>query len=323
MLTLQQLRIFWSVAHSPSMTQVAKQLGLSQPSLSQAIAKMERSLGGRLFDRVNNRLVLTDAGRFLLHRAEVILAEVDEAEAGLAEFRLGRRARISVGALPSLARSLLPHAYRTALARVPDLELDVHEVPPAEAIEQLYGRNLQIALVASGSIANNRISFARVDVATDRYALAVPQGLVLDRVRDPASDLGRDARETLARCITFNFGNAHTQNLEQWYRRVIPHHRPIAQCRSYETALAMVEAGLGITLVPELAASLNGRALFDVRLYAVPERERAIVALTPAQYLRVDPHRTFLDALKGVPCPAPPPLAPTPPFIERALAAVP
>lgn len=321
MLTLQQLRIFWSVAHSPSLTRVAKQLGLSQPSLSQAIAKLERTLGGRLFDRVNNRLVLTDAGRFLLHKAEVILAEVDEAEAGLAEFQLGRRARISIGALPSIARAILPAAFGRALQEVPDLELDVHEIPPAEAIEQLYGRNLQIALVATGSIAENRVSFARVDVLTDDYALAVPKAIALDRVSDPARDLDPAAREVLGRCIHFNFGNAHTQRLEEWYRRVLPRHQPIAQCRNYETALAMVEAGLGVVLVPQLAATLTPPGTARIRLYKAPQQRRSIVALTAAQYLRVEPFRTFLDALQETAPAVPlPPLAPTPPFIIRALA---
>lgn len=322
MLSLQHLRVFWSVAHSPSLTQVAKQLGLSQPSLSQSIAKMERDLGGRMFDRVNNRLVLTDAGRFLLHKAEIILAEADEAEAGLAEFQLGRRARISIGALPSIARTVLPGAYRRTLALAREVELDIHEIPPAEAIDQLYGRTLQIALVAAGSIADNSVSFARVDVMSDPYALAVPRGVDLDRVLDPAHDLEADAREILGRCIQFNFGNAHTQRLEQWYRRVLPRHHPIAQCRSYETALAMVGAGLGVALVPRLAAALNGGDMFDVRLYAVPGQVRTIVALTPAHYLRVEPYRTLLDVLPtaaaAIPLPA---MTPTPPFISAALVA--
>ena len=94
-ITLQQLKVFWAVAHSPSLTRAAKQLGVAQPSLSQQIAKLEQAVGGRLFDRVNNQLLLTDAGRFLLRKAETILAEIDEAETGLAEYRLGQRGRIS------------------------------------------------------------------------------------------------------------------------------------------------------------------------------------------------------------------------------------
>ena len=94
--------------------------------------------------------MLTDAGRFLLRKAETVLAEIDEAEAGLADYRLGRRRRISVGALASLARTIVPEAYRLALELLPDLELDLHELAPAEALEQLYGRNLQMALLSLG-----------------------------------------------------------------------------------------------------------------------------------------------------------------------------
>ena len=155
-ITLNQLRIFWAVAHGDSLTRAAKQLGVTQPALSQQLAKLEQALGGQLFDRVNNQLVLTDAGRFLLRKAETVLAEMDEAEAGLADYRMGRRRRISVGALASIARTIVPEAYRLALELVPDLELDLHELAPAEALEQLYGRNLQLALLSSVSLAANR-----------------------------------------------------------------------------------------------------------------------------------------------------------------------
>ncbi len=320
--TLQQLRIFWAVAHSPSLTRAAKQLGLTQPSLSQQIAKLEQALDGRLFSRVNNQLVLTDAGRFLLRKAETILAELDEAETGLAEFRLGQRGRIGVGAIASLARSLVPEAWRRALEQVPDLELDVHELAPAEAVEQLYGRNIQVALLSAHSVAANRISFNKVEVGRDGYALAVPPGLPLGGVADPDRDLPADTRRLLNRCIQFNFGNAHTQRTEEWYRRVLPRHRVVAQCRTYEVALAMVEAGLGVALVPLLTTTgRGGRPMFDVDLYPVPEFERPIVALVPPQYLRAQPFAAFVDALKAAGAALEPPaLPPAPPFLPRPVA---
>ena len=196
MITLNQLRIFWAVAHSESLTRAAKQLGVTQPSLSQQLAKLEAALGGRLFDRVNNQLVLTDAGRFLLRKAEVVLAELDEAEAGLAEFKMGRRSRIAIGALASIARTLVPAAHRETLAEFPELELDLHELAPSEALEQLYGRNIQMALVSAFSLAPNGISFSRFDIARDSYVLATPKGLDLGCVVGGcAPALGRAAHE--------------------------------------------------------------------------------------------------------------------------------
>lgn len=321
MLNLHQLRIFWAVAHSPSLTRAAKQLGLTQPSLSQQLARLEKSLGGRLFDRVSNQLVLTDAGRFLLARAERILAEADEAEAGLAEFRMGRRGRIAVGALASLARCLVPQAYRSLLARLPDLEIDIHELAPAEALEQLYGRNLQIALLSAHSLAGNRVSFARTRVTSDSYVLAVPRGLDLAGIRDPEHELDAEERRLLHRCIQFNFGNLHNQRIEEWYRRVLPRHTTIATSRTYESALAMVEEGLGVALVPLLTAQLNGRVLFDVDLFPAPGLERPIVALSPPQYLRSEPWRGFLAALQQAGETLELPSLPAaPPFLAEAVA---
>jgi DNA-binding transcriptional LysR family regulator len=322
-ITLAQLRTFWAVANGPSLTRAAKQLGLTQPSLSQQIAKLEHEAGGRLFDRISNQLVLTDAGRFLLRKAEAILAELDEAEVGLSEYRLGRRGRIGIGAVSSLARSLIPDAWRRALLEVPDLELDVHELAPSEAVEQLYGRNLQVALLSAYSVAANRLSFNKVEVGSDGYALAVPRGLPLAGVADPERDIpDPDARRLLNRCIQFNFGNAHTRRTEEWYRRTLPAHEIVAQCRTYEVALAMVEAGLGVALVPLLTTTgRGGRPMFDVDLYPVPEFERPIVALVPPQYLRAQPFAAFVDALKAAGAALEPPaLPPAPPFLTRPVA---
>jgi DNA-binding transcriptional LysR family regulator len=318
-ITLQQLRIFAAVAHSPSLTRAAKQLGLAQPSLSQQVAKLEQAVNGRLFDRINNQLVLTDAGRFLLRKAETVLAELDEAETGLAEFRLGQRGRIAIGAVASLARTLVPEAWRLTLEQIPDLELDVHELSPSEAVEQLYGRNLQIALLSASSLAANRISFNKVELAHDVYALAVPRGLGLGDVSDPDRELGDEARRLLNRCIQFNFGNQHTQRTEEWYRHALPRHEVVAQCRTYEVALAMVEAGLGVALVPLLTTQLQGRLLFDVDLYQAPSMERPIVALVPPQYIRLQPFATFIAGLtaagQSLMLPS---MLPPPPFLLRA-----
>lgn len=323
MITLHQLRIFWAVAHATSLTRAAKQLGVTQPSLSQQLAKLEAALGGRLFDRINNQLVLTDAGRFLLRKAETVLAEIDEAEAGLAEFRMGRRSRIAVGALASLARTLVPAAYRRTLATFPDLELDLHELAPAEAVEQLYGRNLQMALLSSISVAANRLSFSRVEIARDAYVFAAPRPLDLAHVADPERNLTPEQRRLLNRTIQFNFGNLHNQRVEAWYRRVLPRHQIVAHCRTYETALAMVEAGLGVALVPQLCTQLGGRALYDLDLYAVPELERPIMALVPPQYRHAQPFATFLDALKVAAADLSlPPVLPPPPFLARAEASL-
>ena len=94
-MTLHQLRIFMAVAQSSTLTRASKQLGLAQPSLSQQLAKLEESVGTRLFERSHNRMVLTDAGQVLVRHAQAVLKEIDEAEASLRQFSSGKRCLLS------------------------------------------------------------------------------------------------------------------------------------------------------------------------------------------------------------------------------------
>jgi DNA-binding transcriptional LysR family regulator len=318
-MTLHQLRIFWAVAHAETLTKAAKQLGLTQPSLSQQLSKLETTVGARLFDRTPGQMTLTDAGSFLLRKAEHILSNVSEAADGLRQFSDGRRATLRIAGLHSALRVLLPAALREVMREFPDLELDLHEAAPAETLELLYGRRVNIGLVAEASVASASVGFRQIPVFTDPYVFAVPKRIELDGVSDPDHELDPAATAIVNSCIEFAFGTQHTRRVEQWYAEVLPRHRIVAQCRSYETALAMVQAGLGVCLVPALTA-LDGAAVVDgVNLYRSTEPDRSIVALIPGQYQRVEPYRSFLDALaragKAIVLPK---IAETPPFLLRA-----
>jgi DNA-binding transcriptional LysR family regulator len=312
-LTLHQLHIFCAVAQADSLTRAAKQLGLAQPSLSQQLAKLEDGVGVRLFDRTLTGMSLTDAGRSLLRRAQFILNDVDEALATLREFSEGTRGIIRVAGLDSILRALLPCAMSRLARTHPDMEFDVHEVAPAEALELLYNRTVQIGLIAAQSVAQSGVSFAQLPVVEDEYALAVPAGLDLSGLLDPTHILPSDQARILHSCIQFNFGTQHTQRVAHWYQSVLPGHRLIAQCRSYEMALSLVRAGKGVCLVPALAARDNEAG---IELYAAGLPPRRIVAVLPSHYQRVEPYRTFLDCLKaageGAAMPA---IRPAPPFI--------
>ncbi len=319
MITLHQLRIFWAVAHAESLTRASKLLGLAQPSLSQQIAKLEESVGTQLFDRNRNQLTLTDAGKFLLRKSELILASVDEAMAGLQEFTEGARGVVSVGALNSIARVILPRAMRRMSKVFPQVQLDVHEVSPGEALELLYGRRLTVALVAEDSIAKSNVSFSRFDVFSDPYVLAVPKGIDLSKVNDPWHDLPEPERKVLNSCIQFSFGTAHQRRMEEWFQANIPNHRVVTQVRTYEVALSLVQEGLGVAVVPALTARIGGVADFGVQLYNIDLQDRRIIGLIPSQYARVEPYATFIASLEQAGSEVEiPSVLPRPPFVKAA-----
>lgn len=319
MMTLHQLRIFWAVAHAETLTKASKQLGLTQPSLSQQLSKLETSVGARLFDRQPNQMALTDAGRFLLRKAEYILGNIEEAEEGLRGFTEGMRANIRLAGIHSVLRVLLPPALRRLRNTFPDVELDIHETAPADALELLYGRRVNVGLVASNSIAKASVGFHQTPIAEDPYVFAVPASISLADISDPDAELSPAEQKVINSCIQFTFGTQHTRRVEQWYSQVLPRHRMIAACRSYEVAMAMVQAGLGVCLVPAYTALNGDRSLDGVNLYRATEPDRRLVALVPVQYQRVEPYRSFIVALqeagKEIALPV---IQDTPPFLNRA-----
>jgi LysR family transcriptional regulator, transcription activator of glutamate synthase operon len=318
--TLNQLRIFLAVAHSQSLTRAAKLLDQTQPSLSQHIAKLEEAVGQPLFERGRSQFGLTDAGVFLCQRADVIMAEVEEAVVGLAAYAKGIRGVLSVGMLSSVARNLLPGVLSRMAVAFPDVELDVHEVAPAEAIEMLYSRRLAVAVVGAGSLASSSLSFLQSDIFSDPYVLAVPRGLDLSQISDPATQLDAGKQRILNSVIQFTFGSPHQLRIADWQQHFLPDHHVVGHVRSYELALAMVQAGRGVAIVPALSARVTTGINYDVTLYDIGMEMRRVVALMPSQYSATEPHATFIAALREVGATTlPPQVEPTPIFLRADL----
>jgi DNA-binding transcriptional LysR family regulator len=317
-MTLHQLRIFLAVAQSSTLTRASKQLGLAQPSLSKQLATLEDSVGTKLFDRRNNRMILTDAGNLLLRHAQSVLKEVDEAEAGLREFTAGKRAIIRIAGLNSVIKAVLPEALRRCGGPGSGLELDIHEAAPGEVLEMLYSRQAHIGLIAEGTVAQASVGFRQIPIVEDPYVFAVPSAIDFGALRS-LDAAPADVARVLNSCIQFHFGTQHTLRVQQWYQRVLPSHRLVAHCRTYEVALELVRAGFGVSLVPALTASLVDGSLDGIDLYATDHGSRRTVALLPDQYLRLDPYKSFLEALKLAGANVSlPPILPIPHLIEHA-----
>lgn len=316
--TLHQLRIFWAVAHSETLTKAAKQLGLAQPSLSQQLGKLETTLGSKLFHRRSNEMVLTEAGKFLLPRAETVLRNMQDLEEGLQAFSGGHRATVRIAGITSVLRVLLPAAVTETQQAYPDVDFDIQEAAPNDILELLYGRRVNIGLLAGNSIAEAGVGFLQVPLVDDPYVLVVPDSVDLAGVKHPRRELDPDVLAVLGRSIQFNFGSQHTKRVEDWYAQMLPGSRSVAQCRSFEVAIGLVRAGTGICLAPALSTLMGGGPPVGVKLYRVAVPPRRLVALVPSQYRRQVPFSALLDTLLSV-CAgfSMPAMLPTPPFLER------
>jgi DNA-binding transcriptional LysR family regulator len=316
-ITLHQLRIFWAVAHSDTVTKAAKQLGLAQPSLSQQLSKLESTVGTLLFHRRSNEMTLTEAGTYLLPKAEHVLRSMRELEDGLAEYSGGRRATLRIAGISSVLRVILPEALGRLQRSFPGIDFDIQDSAPADVLELLYGRRVNIGLVADNSIARAGVGFLQLPIVADPYVLVVPERLALDGVTDP-EELSAGDRALLNQSVQFIFGTQHAKRVEDWYHEMLPEHHVVAQCRSFEMAVSLVRAGAGICLAPALSTVTGQNALDGVKLYRVQAPPRHIVALISSQYRRIEPYASMLEELQrageGYALPF---ILPTPPFLDR------
>jgi DNA-binding transcriptional LysR family regulator len=315
-LTLHQLRIFWAVAHSETLTKAAKQLGLAQPSLSQQLAKLEANIGTLLFHRRSNEMELTEAGQFLLPKVEQVLRNIAEVEDGLAQFSGGDRLTLRIAGINSVLRVLMPEAIARMQQDYPGVDFDLQESSPVEILDMLYSRRVNLGLLATNSVAQSSVGFVRIPLLDDPYVLAVPEHIVLDDISDPATQLPSEQFAVLNRSIQFIFGSQHSQRVAEWYDSVLPDHRIVAKCRSYDTAISLVRAGAGVCLAPGLTTLQQQDRAENLRLYRVRAPARQIAALVPSQYRYTEPYKGLLDILQSVAgSHSIPGLLETPPFL--------
>jgi DNA-binding transcriptional LysR family regulator len=316
-ITLHQLRIFRAVAHYETLTRAAKHLGLAQPSLSQQLAKLESTVGARLFQRHASEMTLTEAGTFLIPKAEQLLRNMQDLEDGLTRFSGGQRVTLRLAGVNSVLRVVLPPAITAVQARFPEADFDIQESGPGDILEMLYSRRVNIGLLAANSVAEAGVGFVQVPVIEDPYVLVVPQSLDLNGVAC-IDELRPDEAATLNRSIQFIFGTQQARRVADWYDHMLPEHRLVAQCRSFEVALGLVRAGSGICLAPALTTISGGTPLDGVRLYRINAEPRRIVALVTAQHRSQEPYQSLITALQSSGARLPMPVVlPTPPFLDR------
>src|SRR5690606_37318114 len=176
---------------------------------------------------------------------------------------------------------------------------------------------INLGLLAANSVAQASVGFVQAPLLDDPYVLVVPETLVLDGVRDPQNELDPVQWAVLNQSIHFIFGSQHSNRVADWYDRLLPQHRVLAQCRSFEMAVELVRAGSGVCLAPALTTVGAAGKASGVRLYRVQAAPRRIVALVPSQYRRAEPYSTMLDLLQEVASTyAAPDLLETPPFLS-------
>ncbi len=181
-LNYNHLRYFWAVAHEGNLTRTADALGVSQSALSVQIRKLEDRIGHPLFERRGRALVLTEAGRIALDRADAIFAAGDEL-VDLLQGRMGEaRAVLRVGSLATLSRNFQLDFLRPVLGR-DDVEVVARSGALADLLAALEAHRLDVVLATMAPLADATTPWVSRKVAEQPVGLVGTPARLPDRTR--------------------------------------------------------------------------------------------------------------------------------------------
>ena len=272
---MHQLRYVVAVSRAGNFSRAAEQCHVSQPSLSQQILKLEEELGERLFDRMKREAKLTPHGEAFLPRAVKILEEVDAARREALDAHSLLRGRLIIGVLPTIAPYLLPAVLVSFAEKFPGVEIVAHEDTTAQLLKLAQAYEIDFAL-ASRPIQDQRMEVK--DLFTEELQLALPPGHPLTRKRTVRlADLENEP------FIVMKEGHCLGEQVLNFCDRRDLKPRINFRSAQLETIQALVRSGVGISLVPAMAARGERKDLPEYRSLPAPKPERKIVAVWPKQ----------------------------------------
>lgn len=290
--TVAQLRAFVAVAEFQHFRDAAASLGVSQPTLSQALATMEANLGIRLVERNPRRVLVTADGEFLLPLARAAVEAVDAFRtAALPDSWLS--GPLHLGVIPTIAPYLLPSLLPAVHAEAPDLQLHVHEDQTDRLLEALAAGSLDVAVMAL-PLKDARV---RVEPLYDEdFVLAVPAGHAWSGATDVLPSQLRDEEllfleeghclreQAVEVCLSSGVANAGETN---------------ARAASLSTIVQLVSAGLGMTFLPDSAVRVETRgAQLGVARFADPAPGRRIVLVHRKSSTRTEEFEDLAEILR-------------------------
>ncbi len=251
MLDARRLRVLHQVAASGSLSAAARALSFTPSAVSQQIATLEAEAGAALVERAGRGVRLTDAGRALVARSEVILRELQQAEADVRAVLDLQSGLIRVGAFPTAGTRLVPAAILRFTRRHPGVDVRLIESEPEQSLPQLRAGELDLALVFECDL----VPLA-LDPAVEQETLfREPMYMALPTTQASARPVVDLAALADISWIAASPGSA----IHTFTRRACqvagfePHIESV--WNDFQVVQSLVAAGLGVAFIPGLAVS--------------------------------------------------------------------
>src|ERR1700692_2591604 len=265
--THKQLRYFDALARHGHFGRAADACAISQPALSMQIKELEETLGGVLLERGARHFGLTQFGEEVAQRVRDILRSVDE----LGDFARASRDRLAgrlrIGMIPTIAPYLLPTAIENLARLHPELDIHVRETLTPKLIQELREGRLDTAIVA---LPVSEPSLTEVALFAENFLLVRPGEAEGTPV--PTSKALREMR-----LLLLEEGHCFRDQALSFCSMQSSPPREMLDANSLSTLVQMVSAGIGVTLIPEMAVPVETRrASVSVARFKNPQPSRTI-----------------------------------------------
>lgn len=292
---IRHLETFLAVARDASFTRAAESLHLTQPAVTRQIAALEAELRTRLFDRPGKTIRLTAAGETLRAYAEQTLRLERSARAAVAQIAQGVRGHVTVGAASTLATYVLPPLLARFRRERPGLELTLRTGLSARVREQVRDAQVDVGVVTTEGVPEpEEHALAVRRLGAYETVLVTPPGHPLGS-GGPRSVAALDGEALLAMEVGTNLRGFVDRALALC--GATP--RIAMELDSVETIKRMVEAGLGVSLLPRVSVRDEAAAgrLSVAPLTDLPRPDREIVVLWRTDRTVSAAQQAFLDLL--------------------------
>jgi LysR family transcriptional regulator, hydrogen peroxide-inducible genes activator len=251
---VHQLRYFCAVARTENFTRAAESERVAQPSLSQQILKLESELGARLFDRLPRSARLTSFGRAFLPKALAILQQISDARDHIHEMQGSEKGHIVVGAIPTIAPYLLPDILAAFSSSHPAISFNVVEDITPVLLEKIRDARVDFAILALPAPGEE---LECMELLRESLFAALPAKHPL--ARRASIKLEQLKGEPF---LLLKEGHCFRENTLAACRRSRITPNVAFESGQFNTILAMVCAGMGVSVIPRMALQEHSGCVF-------------------------------------------------------------
>lgn len=291
MITLRQLEFALAVAKHKHFKRAAEECNISQSALSLGIAELEKQLDTQIFERNNKQVLITPIGEELLTRAQRIFLEINDLTVLAHNHQTPLTYPLSIGIIPTVAPFLLPKVLPTLSKRFPNFQLSIVEKQTERLIEQVRYGHIDTAIIALPYSVEGLHTF---EFWAEDFLAILPNDERPKYRSVSSKELSQSNLLLLSEghCLTDQVLSACSLSKQELNNDFFD--------TSLTTLIQMSLAGMGATLIPQMALSQIDTHTQDVQIVPIsePGPHRKLVFITRLNYARVNDIRLLCDIFK-------------------------